>query len=301
MSRSCFLVLLFATSLFGDDAALWKEYGLVQSDSGKHGKLTYTAYQMKDLTGALAAWEWQRSPTGTTCSLTAFCTTDGDRTVIAEDNYVIAFNSVKPRQVDVDAIVASLASRKETSLPALLTFLPRAGLVPDSARYILGPGSLAAFASELAPANVGFEQGAEAQSAAYTLPGSTSPAHLALFYYATPEMARQHSINFKQLSNVFVKRSGVLVAIVYGQATQAEADTLLSRVQYEAKITWNDTPPPPPMKPLYRLLVNIIYMCVLLGALCLVAGLMYGAMRIYRRRYGQLESQEQMTTLHLGG
>jgi len=28
---------------------------------------------------------------------------------------------------------------------------------------------------------------------------------------------------------------------------------------------------------------------------------MYAGMRIYRRRYGQLEAQEAMTTLHLRG
>jgi hypothetical protein len=305
MSWSRFLTLVAAplllAPLHASDTALWNEYGLLYTEPGKRGKLTYTAYQLKDLTGALAAWEWLRSPEAKSCSLAPFCTTDGDRTVMSDGNYVVVFDSAKPRKTDVDAVIASFPNRKDTSLPALLTFLPRDGLVPGSARYILGPASLAAFAPELTWATPGFEQGAEAQLAAYVLPGSAAPTHLALFYYATPEMARLHSDNFKRLSNIFAKRSAVLVAIVYGGATQAQADTLLSRVQYEARITWNDTPPPPPIKPLYRLLLNIIYMCVLLGALCLAAGLAYAGMRIYRRRYGQLETQEQMTTLHLGG
>ena len=294
------MTVAFCTPLLqADDALLWKEYGLLHTQAGQRGKLAYTAYQLKDLTGALAAWEWLRSSTSKSCTLTAFCTTDGNRTVVSDANYVLVFDSAKPRKVDVDTIIAALPNRKETSLPALLTFLPRDGLVPGSARYILGKASLSAFAPELSSAESGFEQGAEAQIAAYTLPGSATPVHLALFYYATPEMARLHSINFKRLPNVITKRSAVLIAIVYGGATQVQADTLLSRVQYEAKITWNDTPPPPPIKPLYRLLLNIIYMCALLAALCTAAGLVYAAMRIYRRRYGQLESQESMTTLHL--
>jgi hypothetical protein len=292
---------LSAAFLYADDAALWKEYGLVRTQQGKHGKLAYTTYQMKDLTGALAAWEWQRSPESTSCDLAPLCTLDGKRTIISDDNYLVVFDSPKPRKSDVDAVIASLPNRKDTSLPALLTFLPRDGMVPGSARYVLGNTSMAAFAPELSGANPGFDQGAEAQTAAYNLPGGTSPVRLALFYYATPEMARIHSINFKQLSNVFAKRSAVLVAVVYGGATQTQADTLLSRVQYEAKITWNDSPPPPPLKPLYRLLLNIVYMCILLAALCTVAGLIYAALRIYRRRYGQLESQEEMTTLRLSG
>ncbi|MFL6415978.1 MAG: hypothetical protein ACJ74Y_09965, partial [Bryobacteraceae bacterium] len=78
-------------------------------------------------------------------------------------------------------------------------------------------------------------------------------------------------------------------------------DTLLSRVQYEAKITWNEVPPPSPIKPLYQLLTDIIYLSVLLSALCLAAGLFYASIRIYRRRYGTLESEEAMTTLNLTG
>jgi len=82
---------------------------------------------------------------------------------------------------------------------------------------------------------------------------------------------------------------------------RAQADTLLSRIEYEAKITWNETLPPSPVKPLYQLLLNIIYLSLLLIALCLLAGLMYAGMRIYRRRYGTLASDEAMTTLHLAG
>jgi hypothetical protein len=98
-----------------------------------------------------------------------------------------------------------------------------------------------------------------------------------------------------------VKRSAVLIAAVFGSASDEQADTLLSRVQYEAKITWNDVPPPSPMKPLYRLLVDILYISALLSTLCLAAGLVYAGIRVYRRRYGTLESEEAMTTLNLNG
>jgi hypothetical protein len=117
-------------------------------------------------------------------------------------------------------------------------------------------------------------------------------------------MARLHAVSFKRLPNVYVKRSGVLVAIIFGQTmlgqiSQTRADTLLSRVQYEANITWNETPPPSPIKPLYQLLINIIYLSGLLCALGLMAGLLYAVMRLYRRRFGTLEADEAMTTLHL--
>ena len=123
-----------------------------------------------------------------------------------------------------------------------------------------------------------------------------------MFDYPTPEMARFHAVNFKTLgNNVHVKRSGVLVAVVFGRASETQADTLLSRVQYEAKITWNETPPPSPIRPLYLLLRNILWASGILSALAFAAGLMYAAMRLYRRKYGTLEDDEAMTTLHLTG
>ncbi len=293
---------LLASSLaFADDQALWQEYGLVRSSVTHDGALTITSYQMKDPTGALAAWEWLRSPNGHACDLVAFCNQDGNRTVVADANYLLILDGPAPTKEGVTALLKTLPNRRDTSLPAILSFLPHQGLVPNSARYVLGPSSLAAFAPELSAANPGFDSGAEAQLAEYHVGKTAKPTRLALFYYATPGMARQHAASFKSLPNVQVKRSGVLVALVLAPESQASADTLLSRIQYEAKVTWNETPPPSPIKPLYRLLVDIMYISCLLSALALAAGLIYAAMRIYRRRYGTLDADEAMTTLNLSG
>lgn len=283
------------------DDAMWREYGLAHTATSQAGKLRVTAYQMKDLTGALAAWEWLRTAASRPCDLAAFCTQDAERVLVWDDNYVVAFENGTPSKAAVDGVLKELPNKRDTALPAIFTFLPHEGLEPGSARYVLGPESLNAFAPELAAANPGFGEGAEAQVAEYNVGGGANPVRLALFYYLTPEMARIHSVGFRSVPNAHVKRSGMLVAVVFGPATEAQADTLLSRVQYEAKITWNDTPPPSPIRPLYRLLVNIMYLSIVLAALCLMAGLIYAGMRVYRRRYGTLEEAEAMTTLGLTG
>ncbi len=304
MPRGAKLALAFVVltaAVLADDQALWREYGLVRTETGKQGKLRLTTYQMKDLTGALAAWEWLRPAQGRSCDLASFCSTDKKQTVISDDNYVVIFDGGVPRKADVQAMLKALPNKRDTSLPAILSFLPQQGLVPDSAKYVLGAASLQAFAPELATSDPGFEQGAEAQVADYKVDNRGAPVRLAIFYYATPEMARLHSVAFKLIPHAHVKRSGVLVAVVFGPSTDQQADTLLSRVQYEAKITWNETPPPSPIRPLYRLLMNIMYLSLVLTAVCLLAGLMYAGMRIYRRKYGTLESDESMTTLHLTG
>ncbi|MBV8071394.1 MAG: hypothetical protein JO270_15905 [Acidobacteriaceae bacterium] len=293
------LLLFFSIFAAADEEALWREYGLESTNHTKQGRLEITTYQMKDLTGALAAWEWLRSPAARTCDLAAFCTREGTRTVVSDYNYVIVFSGPEPTKTQLAAALNGLPNKHETSLPAILTFVPRQGLVPESARYVLGPASLATFAPELVSSKPGFTEGAEAQVAEYRVGNSNKPVHLALFYYPAPEMARLHSAAFRQIPGTRVRRSSVLVAVVYGNPTDQEADTLLSRVQYEAKVTWNDSPPPSPIKPLFQLLWNIIYLSLVLAAICLLAGLMYAGMRIYRRRYGTLESEEAMTTLGL--
>ncbi len=294
-------VTLAAVPVTAADDALWSEYGLVHTSAGNIDKLDYTAYQMNDLTGALAVWEWQRSPAGKACDQEPYCTQDGNRTTILHNNYVVRFENAAPPKAAVDQLLQSLPGQRDSALPAILTFLPEDGMVPDSARYLLGKTSISRFGGELASFDPGFAMGAEGQIADYKLPGAQNPVRLAVFYYPSPEAARTHMAALRKVAGAEAKRSGVLVGVVLPGATRQQADTLLSRVQYAAKITWNDSPPPGQIKPLYRLLLNILYMSGLLVGVCLLGGLIYAGMRIYRRRFGNLESEEAMTTLHLGG
>lgn len=281
----------------GDDS-LWREFGLVQKSDAKVGSASAGLYRMRDVTGALAAWEWRRLPDGHSCTLADFCATNGRRTILTDANYLVELNGSVPKPA-LDSFLQGLPGRHNSSLPAILTFIPVQNLVPNSARYILGPESLKAFAPQLgALAQAGFDQGAEAQVAEYKSATGTT-LHLAIFYYPTPEMARLHLPQFKQIPAVHTKRSGVLVGSVFGGASDQQANSLLSRVEYEAKVTWNDIPPPNPIKPLYQLLWNIIYLSGVLVALCLLSGLIYAGIRLYRRRFGTLEEDEAMTVLHL--
>ncbi len=282
------------------DAAVWKEFGLMASESaaysGAGGKTTVTTYRFRDTTGALAAWEYLRPADGKGCQLAPTCSEDASQLVAFDANYVVVLAGKLPTKKQVDDLFQQLPAKRESSLPAILTFVPRQDLVPNSARYILGPASLKQFAPELVSAEAGFEQGAEGYFASYQVDGS--PVRLVLFYYPTPEMARLHSIQFKLVPNTVVKRSSILIAVALG-GSEKQADDLLARVQYEAKITWNDAPPANQVKILYSLFINIIIVSCILVALCTLAGLFYASMRIYRRRYGSLESEEAMTTLHL--
>jgi hypothetical protein len=188
MSRCCGLIpgciiscVLLASAADADDQALWREYGLVHATTTRNGKFTITSYQMKDLTGALAAWEWLRSPTSRPCDLAAFCTRDPNQIVLWDDNYVVTIANGIATKAVVDSVLNALPNKRDSALPAIFTFLPHQGLVPGSARYILGPESLKAFAAELASAHPGFKEGVESQVADYKNANDASALHMAIF------------------------------------------------------------------------------------------------------------------------
>lgn len=285
------------------DSAVFKEFGFVQSEyaeyRGPHGSGTVALYRMKDATGALAVWEWLRPAESHRCQLSERCTQWRMNVLINDANYVFDFRGVTPTKPELQSLIASLPDRHPSDLPPVLNFAPLKDLVPNSARYILGPDSLRATAPELMAANVGFNEGAEALYTAYHVNGGT--VKLVLFDYASPEMARIHTIDFKAIPGTQVKRSGVLVAVVLPGASERQGEAILDQVKYQAKILWNEPPPPNPVPTLYSLLMNIIIVSLILAALALTAGLLYGGMRLYRRRYGRLDEDEAMTTLHLTG
>jgi hypothetical protein len=283
------------------DPAIFQEFGFKAAESAKYnsrkGLGTVAAYQMKDGTAALAAWEWMRSADSRRCDYAPYCAGSSGRVSILDANYVLEFRGVTPGKDLLQTLEAGLPNRRDSAAPPVLAFVPHKDLVPNSAKYLLGPDSLGKIAPQVAGARPGFEEGAEAHFTEYRVDGGI--AKLVLFYYPSPEMARIHVVAFKAIPGAQVKRSGVLVAIVLPGATERQADAILGQVEYEAKITWNEAPEPDPMPVLYQLLVNIIALCILLLALCLTAGVMFGMMRLYRRRFGTLDEDEAMTTLHL--
>lgn len=285
------------------DPAVFKEFGFVSSESAKFrgpaGNGTLTVYRMQDSTGALAAWDWLRPQDSKHCTVTDHCAEQGPRTLLLDANYVLDFEGFAPKKQDFQALAASLPNRRPSDIPPVVNFIPLKDLVPNSARYILGPESLKAVAPELVNANPGFDQGAEAHYTAYRVGGGI--VRLVLFDYPSPGIARQHTVAFKLVPGSQVKRSTLLVAIILPGASEAQGNAVLDQVKYQAKILWNEPPPPNPIPTLYRLLINIIVVSVLVSALALAAGIVYGLMRLYRRRYGTLEEDEAMTTLHLTG
>ena len=168
-----------------NDSALFREIGFVYAEAADYQasgrKATITAYRMNDTTGALAAWEWLRSADDHSCDIAPYCAENKERILLFDSNYVLEWRGSRPKKAELEALIANLPERREGSLPPILSFIPRKDLVPNSARYILGPVSLARATNKLAQTKPGFESGAEAHYTSYTLHGQQP--NLVLFYY----------------------------------------------------------------------------------------------------------------------
>jgi len=175
---------------------------------------------------------------------------------------------------------------------------PQAGAVKGSQRYILGAASLAAFAPEL-PANLfGLQYSPEAEVARYR--GSTGEQALIVISYPTPQMAREQAAAMENAKLGLIKRSGPLVALVPAPSDAAAAAKLMKQVSYQASVQWNEfVPVPVKAQSVGQMILAIFSLAGIVLAFCVLSGLAYGGIRIFRRRFGNADASDAMIVLNL--
>jgi hypothetical protein len=185
------------------------------------------------------------------------------------------------------------------SLPPILAFMPHHGYQSNTEKYAEGPLGLAAIAAPLPAELVDFGASPEVVLGQYSTPGGD--ATLMLIEYPTPALAAEHlrridaahhaaqpQPGVTAVENVgpfFDKRTGPIVAIAAGQFSQSDAQTLLGAVNYDASVTWNENTYFDKKNNIANLLVNIILLCIIVGAISLAAGVAFGGARVLLRRY----------------
>jgi len=60
---------------------------------------------------------------------------------------------------------------------------------------------------------------------------------------------------------------------------------LLGMVNWEASVTWNTPTDNQQARDLYKLILNIVVLCGILGGLAIVAGVAFGGIRILMKRW----------------
>jgi hypothetical protein len=267
---------------------VWDEFGLQAAEQANYGQFRVVAYRFKDATGAFAAGQWLSG---------------SDASITMAGNYVLscAGSCASHRQLAEWFQAATPPQLSHASYPSLDSYLPKRNQIAGSKRYVLGPQSLALFEPRIPASAAAFDFSTEAQLARYRTPQGEQT--LAIFSFPTPGMARQQTAELEKLTDVAVKRTGPLIAVVLGSPAAAKA--LLNQVNYGAVVSTSDVPPPAPlqMKPetAGQMLLAIISLAGVVLAFCVLSGLAFGGMLRVARRFGYSGADGSLITLHLSG
>ena len=265
-----------------DGGPVLREYGIASGERREYAngdqKLTVTIYAMVDPSAAFGAFTFLRDPDmaslaakspvsyGATEATYKGTATEKSaaggkgRTLLVVGNLLLDVASEKSRvaAADVSALGQSVAGRADRRpYPPLAEFLPKEGLIPGSARYVLGPLAL----SRVFPPGAanptdwaGFGSSAEAIVGRYKLPGKGPAGEglLLLILYPTQQLAadrytamgKSFALNVDPgLENgkpaMFGTRSSALIALLSGVESRETASNFLSQVHYASQVTWN--------------------------------------------------------------
>jgi len=291
------------------NASLLKEYGFAdfeaatyKSDDGRTLKIR--AARFADASGAFGAYSFYLQPEMAREEI-------GDQGASLNQRVLFYRGHIVVEAVFSQLSVMSAAGLRElagilprpggnaANLPPILAFMPHRGYQANTEKYAEGPRALGAIASPLPAELVDFGANPEVVLGQYSTPGGD--ATLMLIEYPTPALAAEHlrrinaanhatqaQAGVEAIENVgpfFDKRTGPIIAIAAGPLSQGDAQTLLGAVNYEASVTWNENTYFDKKNNIANLLVNIILLCIIVGAISLAAGVAFGGARVLLRRY----------------
>jgi hypothetical protein len=286
------------------DVKVWAEYGLQDSETSPYTdgakKISITAYRFTDSTGAFAAWNQVRPADARKFETDGIGAETANEQYVAVGNYLFVLHGFKPTQEELGHLYLTAPRYGHAPLPTLPRYLP-AGAIANSERYILGPDSLARFAPAIPVATAAFHFSSEAMLADYASSDQKAghkKTTVVVFNFPGMDMAQKQYPQFEAIPDAVAKRSGPLVAVALHAASPDEAERLLAQVKYQAEITIPAPAPSLKDNPA-NLFLNIMILCGILIAFCLVSGLVFGGIRYMWRRSGNARDGDEMITLHL--
>ncbi len=297
------------------NAAALKEYGFTfgaQASYKREGDtLTLRALRFEDASGAYGAYTFYR-PTGWPKEqIGTGAASDKNRVIFWKGDTMVdaTFSRVGPMSVgEMREIAARLPEPggSRGMAPPILVFLPQQSLAGQTTHYAEGPVGYAGAGGVLPAQIAGFDRGAEAVTANYTL--MSGPATLTIFDYPTPQIARLQEDTIRNyikagskaqppwpqplqdsdLASLEVRRSGVLVALVSGDAVPDESHRLLESVHYEADLTAIPQPVESEIAKTGKLLFGIAALVAVGSIAAIVLGFFFGGGRaLYRIARGK--------------
>jgi hypothetical protein len=175
------------------------------------------------------------------------------------------------------------------NLPGLPAYLPKESYIKNTAKYVVGPLALEANGAPLPIKYVDFSKGAEVVLGGYNLSGSR--ATLMLISYPTPQIA---ATQLKQIelaqqahqldSIVTAKRTGPILVLASGPVSSGDANSLVSDVNYDADVTWNERTNFTRRDNAANLIVGVILLAAIVCGISIVAGIAFGGFRVAIKR-----------------
>ena len=262
--------------LANDSASILREYGITSGErrdyANGNDKATITLYRMVDPSAAFGAFTFLREPDMALPApilAASYAAGKHGRALLVVGNLVMDVASAKSQMTtaDLNVLAQSVAARADRRpYPPIVSFLPRAGLIPGSERYVLGPLALAQVFPPGAKNQAdwaGFASSAEAIAGRYRLEekpsdkvaGRNRPAEglLLLILYPTQQLAadRYNALSKSFALNVapsqagdkpavFGTRSSALIGLLAGVESRETAADLLNQIHYASDVTWNE-------------------------------------------------------------
>jgi len=291
------------------NAALLKEYGLTDFESGTYTrddgrKVALKAIRFTDASGAYGAFTYYKMPQMLKESIPDQGSSLNERVLFYRGNILVdavfdkltAMSTAELREL---AEGLPLPEGSARNLPILPQYLPKSNYVKNTAKYVMGPVGLDKINAPLPQELVDF--GSNAEVALGTYQTSDGLATLMLIEYPTPQLAAEQLRKIDAANQakplppagypntsaapiavpIYDKRTGPIVVIATGTISQGEARALLSAVNYEADVTWNENTFQGKKNNLGNLLINVFLLCGILIVFAGVAGLAFGGIRIF--------------------
>jgi hypothetical protein len=230
-----------------------KEYGFTDFETATYKKddrkLTVKAARFQDATGAYGAFTFYRTPNMKTESVAMMAASANERVFFFRDDVLVMADFDRITAMtggELRELASNLPSKggSAAKLPTLPRYFPTQELVPNSAKFILGPEALSAVNAPLPASVVDFSK--QPEIVLGKLSDRSGSADFVLIEYPTMQIAGDRlraieAANPQQEGTTFVaKRTGPLVAFVKGNISTGDANSLLNRVNYDAEVTWNE-------------------------------------------------------------
>lgn len=302
------------------NAGILKEYGFTDYEGATYTRddgrsLKIKAARFQDASGAYGAFTFYKMPQMLNEKIGDQGSSLNERVLFYKGNILVdavfqqlsAMSAAELRELagDLPHPVGSTAS-----LPGLPIYLPKQSYVKNSAKYAMGPLALEADNAPLPAQYVNFDKGAEVVLGNYDVSGSQGT--LMLIGYPTPQIA---SSQLKQIQSaqqehkfgdaqIMVKRTGPIIALTTGNLSQGDTKSLLSQINYDADVTWNQNTYFTRRDNAANLIVGVVILAAIVCGLGLVAGLVFGGFRLTIKRFfpGRVfdrPEQMEIIALHL--